>query len=92
MKTMLMIGTLVGLALGATQAMAADQTVKFKIANMTCVSCPYIVKKSISAVSGVSKVEISFEEKTAASLSMTVRPQWRRWRRQAAMPGILPKW
>ena len=66
MKTMLMIGTLVGRALGATQAMAADQTVKFNIDNMTCVSCPYIVKKSISAVSGVSKVEVSFEEKTAA--------------------------
>ena len=66
MKTLLATGLLIGLALSAHPAKAADQTVTYRIANMTCASCPYIVKKSISAVPGVSKVEISFADKTAA--------------------------
>ena len=65
MKSLFVIGLFTGMALSASTAAAADQTVRYKIANMTCVSCPYIVKKSISAVLGVSKVEIAFAEKTA---------------------------
>lgn len=51
------------LASGA--AFAAEQTVTLAVANMTCASCPYIVEKSLSAVSGVTKVAVSFEKKTA---------------------------
>jgi mercuric ion binding protein len=32
---------------------------------MYCASCPHIVQKSLSAVPGVSKVVVSYEEKTA---------------------------
>jgi mercuric ion binding protein len=32
---------------------------------MTCASCPYIVKKTLAAVPGVSTVEVSLEAKAA---------------------------
>lgn len=51
------------LASGA--AHAAERTVTLAVANMTCASCPYIVRKSLSAVTGVTKVAVSFEEKAA---------------------------
>jgi len=46
-------------------ASAADRTVTLTVDNMTCEACPYIVKKAIEHVSGVSKVTVSFKEKTA---------------------------
>ena len=46
-------------------AMAAEQTVKLAVANMTCASCPYILEKSLSAISGVLKVAVSFPQKSA---------------------------
>lgn len=49
----------------STAAMAAERTVTLAVENMTCASCPFIVKKSMKAVSGVSKVAISSEKKTA---------------------------
>ncbi len=48
-----------------TAAFAAEKTVTLAVENMTCVSCPHIVKGSLAAVPGVSKVVISFEDKTA---------------------------
>ena len=46
-------------------AFAVEQTLTLAVANMTCVSCPYIVEKSLTAVPGVTKVAVSFEKKTA---------------------------
>jgi len=46
-------------------AMAAERTVTLAVQNMTCASCPYIVRGSMSAVDGVEKVDVSFEDKTA---------------------------
>jgi mercuric ion binding protein len=46
-------------------AFAAERTVTFAVDNMTCASCPYIVKSSMTAVPGVAKVAVSFETKTA---------------------------
>lgn len=62
--------TIAGLILGAilansNSAMAAVRTMTFAIENMTCVSCPYIVKKTLAAMPGVSVVEVSYEKKTA---------------------------
>ena len=54
----------VGLSISGA-AMAAEQTVKLAVANMYCDACPLIVQKSLSAVSGVSKVAVSFKDKTA---------------------------
>jgi mercuric ion binding protein len=49
----------------APAAWAGKRTVTFAIDNMTCASCPYIVKTSMAAVPGVAKVAVSFEAKTA---------------------------
>ena len=49
----------------APAAFAAERTVVFAVDNMTCASCPYIVKSSVTAVPGVAKVAVSFETKTA---------------------------
>ena len=54
----------VGLSISGV-AMAAEQTVKLAVANMYCDACPLTVQKSLSAVSGVSKVAVSFKDKTA---------------------------
>jgi mercuric ion binding protein len=49
----------------APAAWAGERTVTFAVDNMTCASCPYIVKSSMAAVPGVAKVVVSFEAKTA---------------------------
>ncbi|MBL8711046.1 MAG: mercury resistance system periplasmic binding protein MerP [Rhodospirillaceae bacterium] len=46
-------------------ALAAERTVTMAVQNMTCAACPYIVQESMSAVDGVEKVIVSFEDKTA---------------------------
>ena len=51
--------------LGATTALAAERTVMLAVENMTCASCPYIVKQSLAAIPGVATVAVSFEEKSA---------------------------
>lgn len=49
----------------AQAAFAGERTVTFAVDNMTCASCPYIVKSSMAAVPGVAKVDVSFQAKTA---------------------------
>ncbi|MBL6613639.1 MAG: cation transporter [Reyranella sp.] len=49
----------------APAAFAGERTITFTVDNMTCASCPYIVKTSMAAVPGVTKVAVSFETKTA---------------------------
>ena len=44
---------------------AGERTITFAVDNMTCASCPYIVKSSMAAVPGVAKLAVSFEAKTA---------------------------
>ncbi len=46
-------------------AMAAQRSVTLAVDGMTCASCPYIVKQTLAAISGVSTVEVSFKEKKA---------------------------
>jgi mercuric ion binding protein len=50
---------------GAGVALAGEQTVTLVVENMTCASCPYIVKQSLTAIPGVTNVAVSFEEKSA---------------------------
>ena len=64
MKRFLSVLVLAG-AVVATPAFAAERTVTFAVDNMTCASCPYIVKTSMAAVPGVSKVTVSFAAKSA---------------------------
>ncbi len=53
------------LVVSSSAAMAEQRTVTLAVENMYCEACPYIVKKTIEKVSGVSKVTVSFKEKTA---------------------------
>ncbi|TDX28379.1 mercuric ion binding protein [Modicisalibacter xianhensis] len=63
MKIRLLIGTL--FLATTSSAFAAQQTVTLAVDNMTCVSCPYSVKKALSQVPGVEEATASFEDKTA---------------------------
>lgn len=56
---------LIASVMATPAAFAAERTVTFAVDNMTCASCPYIVKTSMAAVPGVKKVAVSFEAKTA---------------------------
>ena len=51
------------LALAAVVApvWAATQTVTLSVPGMTCSACPITVKKAISKVEGVSKIDVTFE-------------------------------
>jgi mercuric ion binding protein len=57
--------TLIGALAMPAVAAAAERTVTFNVSGMTCASCPYMVKKSMTAVGGVSRVEVSYEAKQA---------------------------
>jgi mercuric ion binding protein len=65
MNKYLSILALFGSVTLAPAALAAERTVTFAVDNMTCASCPFIVKSSMAAVPGVAKVAVSFEAKTA---------------------------
>lgn len=52
-------------ALFATPVFAATQTATLKVPGMTCSACPITVKKALSKVDGVEKVDVSFEKKEA---------------------------
>jgi mercuric ion binding protein len=60
--------TLAGLTAGLLApdiAVAAEQTVKLAVSNMYCASCPLTVQKSLSAVPGVIKADVSYKDKSA---------------------------
>jgi len=65
MKKLLSALVLASTVGSASTALAAERTVIFAVDNMTCASCPYIVKSSMAAVPGVAKVAVAFEAKTA---------------------------
>lgn len=65
MKRIVALTTLgIGLWSSGT-AFAGEKTVTLAVANMYCAACPHTVEKSLSAVPGVTKVAVSFKEKTA---------------------------
>ena len=49
----------------AAAVQAAPQTVTLDVPGMTCAACPITVKKAISKVDGVSKVDVSYEKRQA---------------------------
>ncbi|WP_349507349.1 heavy-metal-associated domain-containing protein [Agrobacterium pusense] len=61
----LSVCTLIGSLMLAPAAWAGERTVTFAVDNMTCATCPYIVKTTMAAVPGVANVTVSFEAKTA---------------------------
>ena len=65
MKKSLGAFALIASVMTASPAFAGERTITFAVDNMTCASCPYIVKSSMAAVPGVAKVAVSFQAKTA---------------------------
>ncbi len=59
------LGPLAVILLTVTPAHAGDQTTTLKVEGMTCASCPYQVKKSLTGVEGVKAAEVSLETKLA---------------------------
>jgi len=58
------LALLAGAAL-AGDALAAERTVMLKVDNMTCDLCAPTVRKSLSRIQGVIRVEVSAERETA---------------------------
>jgi mercuric ion binding protein len=52
--------------LASSAASAAERTVTLAVKNMYCATCPYTVRKSLESVPGVTKVVVSYQDKTAA--------------------------
>lgn len=48
-----------------TPAWAATQTVTLSVPGMTCAACPITVKKALTKIDGVQKVEVSYEKLAA---------------------------
>lgn len=44
---------------------AATQTVKLSVPGMTCAACPITVKKALSKVEGVSKIDVNLDQREA---------------------------
>ena len=49
----------------STFTLGAEQSCTLAVDNMSCASCPYIIKQTLSGVTGVLDVQVSFEDKTA---------------------------
>lgn len=56
---------LLAFAAAVVPVWAATQTVTLSVPGMTCPVCPITVKKALSRVEGVSKVDVSFENRKA---------------------------
>lgn len=57
---------LLGGSLAASAALAAPpQTATLVVENMTCGTCPIVVKKALERVPGVSATTVDFDKKTA---------------------------
>lgn len=65
MKNSLGAFALIASVMTASTAFAGERTITFAVDNMTCASCPYVVKSSMEGVLGVAKVAVSFRAKTA---------------------------
>lgn len=52
-------------ALVATPVWAATKTVTLSVPGMTCAACPITVKKALSKVEGVSKIDVREEKREA---------------------------
>lgn len=63
--TRLLVSLMLALLVSSEAAFAAERTVTLTVHNMYCAACPYMVKKTLERVSGVSKASVSFRDKTA---------------------------
>lgn len=60
------LATIVAMSLTlAMPSWAATKTVTLSVPGMTCAACPITVKKALSKVEGVEKIEVEYEKREA---------------------------
>ncbi len=65
MKRILSTAAVAMTLISACGALADERIVTLAVDNLFCVTCPYIVKQTLTRIDGVSAVEVSYREKTA---------------------------
>ncbi len=65
MKNLVIALAALAMIAAAGVASAAERTTLFAIKNMSCVTCPFMVRKSMEGVDGVISVKVSFDKKMA---------------------------
>jgi periplasmic mercuric ion binding protein len=65
MLKLLRLAALLSLLVVPIVASATERTVTLAVDNMTCATCPPIVRKSLTRVPGVARVDVSAESNTA---------------------------
>jgi mercuric ion binding protein len=63
--TRLLVSLVLALLISSQAASAAQRTITLTVSNKYCEACPFMVKRTLERVSGVSKVSVSFKDKTA---------------------------
>jgi mercuric transport protein len=63
-KSLILVVLAVGL-LSPSPVLAAERTITLAVQNMHCATCPFVVKKSLEAVPGVTKVTVSYKDQAA---------------------------
>ncbi|CAH9018020.1 mercury resistance system periplasmic binding protein MerP [Candidatus Nitrosacidococcus sp. I8] len=53
------------LAVFTTPVLAITRIITLSVSNMTCAACPITIKKALSRVDGVSKIDIAFDKHEA---------------------------
>lgn len=66
MNRLKMLLAALALAAVVAPASAAIRTVTLSVPGMTCAACPITVKKALTRATGVSKVDVAFEQREAA--------------------------
>ena len=61
MRNLLLGSVTVVTALAVGLVGAAEKTVTLRVNNMSCATCPPVVKKSLGRIDGVSRVEVSLD-------------------------------
>ena len=71
----------------ATPIWAATQTVTLSIPGMHCAACPITVKKALSRVDGVSKIDVSLEKRVAVIAFDDAKTNTRKLTEATALAG-----
>ena len=65
MSKLLLSVVMAGSVVASSSAFSADKTITLAVKNMYCADCPFIVKKSLEKVPGVTEAVVSLKDKTA---------------------------
>ena len=65
MKHLLLLIAAMTALLITTTVYAGEQNCTLSFENMSCASCPFIIKQTLAQIPGVKEVDVSFEKKTA---------------------------